>query len=76
MIAAARFGGTIHPPVRLIARFTIAASMPGVTFAISAATTSSPVMSAVGTPFCAAIVAKISPSLIVRPSRRTSSYSP
>ena len=62
--------------VRLNARFTTAVSIPGQTRVSSAATTSSPVMSAVGTPNCAATVANISPSLTDWPASRTSRYSP
>ena len=67
--AVERFGVT---QARLNARFTVAGSMPGQTFCISAQMTSSPAMRIVGTPACAAIVAKISPSLTDRPCRRTS----
>ena len=76
MIRWARTGGMMRPPVRLIASLTTAVSMPGTALAISAHTTSSPAISAVGTPSCAAAMAKISPSPTVRPSRRTSAYSP
>ncbi len=50
MISWARTGGMIQPPVVLSARFTTAVSMPGLTLAISAHTTSSPAIRAVGTP--------------------------
>ena len=58
MMRRARAGGTIVAAVRLNARFTTAVSIPGQTRVISAATTSSPAMRAVGTPNCAATVAK------------------
>ena len=69
-------GGMMRPPVRLIASFTTAVSMPGTALAISAHTTSSPAIRAVGTPSAPPRIAKISPSPTVRPSRRTSAYSP
>ena len=76
MRRCARTGGMITAASRDSARFTTAVSIPGHTFSMIPATTSSPAMSAVGTPRWVAASANISPSDSARPSSRTSLYAP
>ena len=76
MSRCARTGGMITAASRDSARFTTAVSIPGHTFSMIPATTSSPAMSAVGTPRWVAASANISPSDSARPSSRTSLYAP